>query len=218
MKRSARQVRATLPPAGPARDGDATVQAAMNDAVVTPPPPLSSPLPVYFEAVPDELAVRVYHHAVLTKAGGEVPCWSYVTDGLRRHGQQELVFTLRRRPGESQIPQDPLDFFTRVYRQLGTGNKLEAGGFSRYRRPGGFLGRAGTVGLIYVPAAPMRGVNYADRPLSALLLAPGEVEWVAARGNYRVLSLLGQWQHHYPWPPWNERDRPAVLSGLDLRY
>jgi hypothetical protein len=194
------------------------LKTAMNDTVVIPLPPLSNPLPVYFEPVPDELAVRVYHHAVPTRAGGEVPCWSYVTDGLRRHGQQELVFTLRRRSGETQIPQDPLDFFARVLRQLGTGQVLEAGGFSRYRSPDGFLGRTGTVGLIYVPAVPLRGVNYADRPLSALLLAPGEVEWVAARGNYRVLSLLGQWQQHYPWPPWNERDRPAVLSGLDLRH
>ena len=117
----------------------------MNDTVVPPSPPLSNPLPVYLEPVPDELAVRVYHHAVPTKAGGEVPCWSYVTDGLRRHGQQELVFTLRRRSGETQIPQDPLDFFARVLRQLGTGQVLEAGGFSRYRSPDGFLGRTGTL-------------------------------------------------------------------------
>ena len=31
-------------------------------------------------------AVSLYDHAI-----GEVPCWSYVTDGLRAFGQKEIV-------------------------------------------------------------------------------------------------------------------------------
>ena len=51
--------------------------------------------PTYIELVPEELDLRVFRHQV-DSLDGPVACWSYVTDGLRRHGQKDIVFTLRR--------------------------------------------------------------------------------------------------------------------------
>jgi hypothetical protein len=60
--------------------------------------------------VPGELKCTVHLHD-LDLIGGGVPCWSYVTDGLSRHGQREVIFTLVREPEErpERYPRDPLD-------------------------------------------------------------------------------------------------------------
>jgi hypothetical protein len=174
--------------------------------------------PTYLEVIPEELDVRVYRHQI-ESASGPIPCWSYVTDGLRRHGQRDVVFTLRRDLNEdpAAFPRDPLDYFQLMYQQARAGKAVGVGGYSRFSRPGGFLGCAGAVGMTYVTAAPLKGVNYPDKMLAALLVTSDEIDAIKAHGSYRLLSLLGYRAHHYPYPQWSERLRPSLLNIQDVK-
>jgi hypothetical protein len=174
--------------------------------------------PTFIELIPEELDLRVFRHQIETSSG-PIPCWSYVTDGLRRHGQKEVVFTLRQLPGEDEavFPRDLLDYFQLMYQQASIGKSVEAGGYSRFSRPGGFLGRTGAVGMTYVTASPLKGVNYPDRMLSAVLVTSDEIDAIRAHGSYRLLSLLGFRAQHYPHPQWSERDRPSLLNMDDVK-
>src|SRR5437763_13005485 len=93
--------------------------------------------PTCIELIPEELDLRVFRHQIETSSG-PVPCCSYVTDGLRRRGQKDVVFTLRRLPDEDEaaFPRDPLDYFQLMYQQACAGKSVEAGGYSRFSRPG----------------------------------------------------------------------------------
>ncbi len=174
--------------------------------------------PTYLSLIPEELDVRVFRHQIET-AGGPIACWSYVTDGLRRLGQRDVVFTLRRMPDEDDeaYPRDPLDYFQLMYQQASAGKTVETGGYSRFSRPGGVLGRKGAVGMNYVPATPLKGVNYPDRMLSAMLVTSDEIDAIRAHGNYRLLSLLGFRSHHFPYPQWSDRRRPSLLCMADVK-
>src|SRR5215470_12677514 len=44
------------------------------------------------EVVPDDLTVTVYSHT-FTACQGAVNAWTFVTEGLSRYGQAEMVFT-----------------------------------------------------------------------------------------------------------------------------
>src|SRR5882672_187833 len=63
------------------------------------------------EVVPHELTVAVYSHT-FTACQGAVNAWTFVTDGLSRHGQAEMVFTVARTPqtDENRFPRDVLAF------------------------------------------------------------------------------------------------------------
>lgn len=174
--------------------------------------------PTFLELIPEELDVRVFHHTV-DSPDGPVPCWSYVTDGLRRHGQKDVVFTLRRNVREEldDFPRDPIDLFLLLYNQALDAKTVEASGYSRFARTGGFLGRHGPVGMIYTEAVPLRGVNYPDRPLASFLVTAEELDAVRAHGAYRLLSLLGFRSNHFPYPPWSERSRSGLLTAGDVQ-
>lgn len=174
--------------------------------------------PKYFELIPEELDLRVYRHQIET-LDGPISCWSYVTDGLRRHGQRDVVFTLRRHPDEADdsFPRDPFDYFQLMHQQARSGKAVEAGGYSRFSRPGGFLGCNGAVGMTYVLAGPLPGVNYPDRMLAAMMVTSDEVDAIRAHGSYRLLSLLGRHAKHFPYPPWSERNRPSLLGLPDVK-
>lgn len=174
-------------------------------------------LPVHVPLLPDLLAVRVYAH--FHEVGDDLlPCWSYVSDGLRRHGHKELIFTLRplSDEGKADFPRDVLAFFTDVYRQAEGGHVIEAGAFRRFALPDGFAGQSGLVGLAFVPAQRLTDVNYVDRSLAVLLFTPEESEAAERIGSYRVLTRLGQLHHQYPCPPWSERNRPSVFDRTEL--
>ncbi len=84
------------------------------------PDPLKPPpgtVPATLSLVPGQLSVRVCRHSIPNGAE-QIPCWTYVTDGLWKLGQKELIFSLRRRPEEEPqaFPQDPVQFFLQVHR------------------------------------------------------------------------------------------------------
>src|SRR5262249_39486792 len=93
------------------------------------------------ELLPGRLVARVYHQD-FGQPGQPLPCWTYVTDGLRTQGQPEVAFTLRRRHHEapSAFPSDPLQWLTDLHARVVQGYRFEPGDYSKFAYPQGFLG------------------------------------------------------------------------------
>src|SRR5262249_16400963 len=150
----------------------------------------------------------------------QVPCWTYVTSGLWKVGQKDLIFSLHRGPGEApgDFPKDPLDFFGQVYELTSQGRLVDVGGYTCFQKPSGFLGRTDPIGFAYSPPENFEGLVLPppNTGLTAILLTADEAAVVPSLGTYRVLTLLGQANRYYPCPPWSDRRRPSVLSQQDL--
>lgn len=173
--------------------------------------------PSRVELVKGELEAHVYLAEVPSQFG-PVPCWVYVSQGLWAHKQKELVFALRRDPGEKprSFPHAPLDFFNTVLQLAKQGRLVEAGDYSVFGGTG-FLAR-GFNGLAY--AAPQwlpEGLKPAPNLLAAILLTQDEVELVKGFGCTRVLTLLARSQRWFPAPVWSDRRRSSVLSMNEMQ-
>src|SRR5258705_2084765 len=89
--------------------------------------------PVSVEILAGRLSVQVHGHEIATQHA-RIRCWSYVTDGLAAHDQAEMVFTLRREPGEAVdgFPEDPLRLFAAIYELAERGQRVTAGGQTEF--------------------------------------------------------------------------------------
>ncbi len=169
------------------------------------------------ELIPGKLTVQVVHHN-LTTLQGQLPCWSYVTDGLRAHRQNELIFTLRCKATEKprDFPPDPLDFFRAVYSFAERGQLAHVGQYSELAPPGLF-GRGDLTGLVYAAPQFPSGLQTHARMMSAILLTASELEVCKRFGVTRMLAILGQAYSYYPCPPWADRERPSLASPDEMQ-
>ncbi|MCU0683390.1 MAG: DUF3480 domain-containing protein [Polyangiaceae bacterium] len=158
--------------------------------------------------------VRLYAHEIASEGGERVLCWSYVTEGLGRYGQREIVLTLRRAPGEELPPGDGLGLLELVARSAKEGSLVDRGGISGFG-PRGFLANPSLRGLVYASAQRLAGVVIPDGALTAVCLFGDEFEAVRRYGPLRVLARLGQATKYYPFPPWSERAREPVAGALE---
>jgi hypothetical protein len=162
--------------------------------------------PVVVEIIPGALSASVHSHKVFG-VHGDVPCWSYVSRGLRAREHDEVVFTMRREVDEpeDQFPDEPLQLFALFHRVAGEGQRVGPGGITEFgsRR---FFGHH----LVYVRARPLDGVTLPPSCLAALPVNDEELRAVRMFGLTRVLARMGEAAKHYPYPPWIERRR----SGL----
>jgi len=105
------------------------------------------------EVVPGKLSVSVYSHEIETR-DGMLRCWTYVSQGTERHGQREIVFTLRRTP-EMELrgfPRELFDIFELIHGYAEKGELVSDGGYTVFNPGMRFLGRKGPWGLMYLPA------------------------------------------------------------------
>ncbi len=183
-----------------------------------PAPPLE--LPARIEIIPGKLAAHVHAHQLDT-ARGPVPCWTYVTEGLAecraeargeppaapRH--RELVFTLRREPGEpaTAVPRAPLAFFATVFQLAFRGRGVDIGDITQTGGTKFFGGHA-----IYVETQPLPGVPLPPSSMTALVVTDLELRACRSFGFTRVLALLGETTGTYPFAPWSQRHRPDLVT------
>jgi hypothetical protein len=163
--------------------------------------PVSEPtVSTVVEIISGKLSARVYLHEI-SSPQGPIACWSYVSEGLMAHQQAELVFTLRRDPGEPSdgFPQDPLHLFAKVHELADSGQRVTSGGVTHFGGRKFFEHH-----LIYVSAQPMAGVALPPSCLAAVLVTDDELRAAGER--------MGQASSHYPFPPWADRRR----RGLSL--
>lgn len=157
--------------------------------------------------VSGKLTARVWVHEI--DAHGEVvPCWSYISDGLREYGQKELIFTLRRFPreGPADFSEQPLRFFAQVHGFAEQGMQVDVGGITEF----GSKGLLGFKGIAYAHPYAFHDVEISFPTLAAILLTEEELEAVKTFGITRVLARLGRAHQYYPFPPWFDRTRSSL--------
>jgi hypothetical protein len=169
--------------------------------------------PVRIELVDGELAVRVYVHEVMSKAG-PVPCWTYVSEGMLKHWQKEMIFTLARDPqiDPRAFPEDPMRLMSSAYSMAAEGRTVREGGHSQLIDPV-FLGHRS---IVYVRPTELPGVRIPAPSIAVVLLKDEEFEVAGKFGVNRVMVNLGRAYRHYPWPPWSDPSRSVLPVASDL--
>ena len=157
-----------------------------------------------FELVPGQLSAHVYDH-LLPMADGTIPCWSYVTSGLERHQQPEIIFTLAHTVDDTVVPEDPLRLFHTINELAETGRLVRAGGVTQFGERK-FLGRH----LAYIAPQKLPGVAVPQTAICAILVTDDEVAAIQEFGITRVTARLGQAARYYPCPPWSDPSRPGI--------
>lgn len=170
--------------------------------------------PYVADVLPGRLAVRVYRHDA---TAAHLPCWTYVTDGLRHRMQPEISLTLVRHPEEEPgaFPGAPLDLFALIFGLAEQGRVVGSGDLTEFGEDG-FLGRAAIRALAYLPPQRIADIEPPGPFLTALFLLDDERQVARACGLSRIASRLSRVTAHWPFPFWTERDRPPVASAGEL--
>jgi len=172
--------------------------------------------PYRAEVIPGELFAAVYAHDIPT-ADGKVPCWTFVSEGLEKHGQHEIVFSLRRlrRRAYEDVSGDVLAMFKRLYSAIDAGARLNPYDSGELTTDPGmsFLGLKGPRGLFFLPAEMFDGVDVPFEALAAVLVIGDEMEVMDKSSPLRIASMLGAEYRYYPCPPWSDPSRKPVVSA-----
>jgi hypothetical protein len=164
------------------------------------------------EVIPGELWVEIFSH-VLASEEGPVPCWTYVSDGLWKLGQKELVFTLKREPGEEEaaFPRELLGFYSTAHRLAAEEQIVDIGGFTEIADSSPvLLGRSDFRGVLYTPPQELEGISIDAPFLTSLIVTRDEMRLARDCGVLRVMSQLGRQYRFYPVPPWADRARRCL--------
>jgi len=167
--------------------------------------------PYELELVPDVLRASV----VLSRfslAGEEMICWTYVSDGLKKVGQKELLISIKKSDEEknSDFPQAPVEFFKTVFQHSIRKEFINIGSISEF----------GDVGFLsddfpaatYVNSQTLGDWFPPENSLATVLLTREELKASNYVGVSRIASLLGKSSMHFPCPVWNDLARKSVVD------
>ena len=154
--------------------------------------------------------VYVWHH-VIDGYFGVIPCWTYVSRGMAKVNQPELVITLRRRQSENEddCSLEPLDWFKMVYAWGKKGQIIDPY-HTHEAHSEHWLGSNDletiTYGMpIHIPGFA-RGFLPTHR-LHGVALTSEEAQIAKAYGYTRVIGNIGLKHRWFPYQPWIDRDR-----------
>jgi hypothetical protein len=164
-----------------------------------------------FPLVPGLVMQATAHELSIT--GGTLACWTFQSEGLRAHGQKELVLTIARREGEGfeSVAAEVAKLLVTISRVAAEGRLVSIGGFTEFGDPlPRFASGGGPRGVGYLRAQDLPGISAPDDALAVIPLVAGEVDAAKAFGLTRIAARLGRHYAFYPWPPWWDRDRPVL--------
>jgi hypothetical protein len=169
--------------------------------------------PQSVDVIPSKLKVRIFLHEIEYEK--EIfSCWSYVTDGLVAQRQKEIIFTLRRDPGQKpeEYPRELLDLFATFFQYAERGKVVDVGQSTLFGETG-MGGDRNFRGIGYIEPQGFPGVETKGVPLLAgILLKNDEAQVAWDLGLTRVTSLLGMKYRYYPCPTWSDLKREPVAS------
>lgn len=170
------------------------------------------------ELIPGKLSVSIFSH-VIDSMQGPVPCWTYVSDGLWPLGQQEIVFTVKREPGEAELayPTDLLQLYALIFQQASRKNLVRSGGHTRLGGDVGLLGRGDFQCVLYTHPQSIEGIPVASPYLTALIVTRNELDAADQFGAVRVMTTLGHEYRFYPTAPWVDRKRRELVSPAQMK-
>src|SRR5450432_535067 len=176
-------------------------------------PSLAAPrpgVPSTVAVIPGKLTVTFYAHDSVEGATGNF--LTAVTAGYRKHGQSEVVCTLRLPSDDDAITkmQELNRFFGTVHAWARQLQLTTAGGLTQFGERALF--ERGHSGILYADARPIPGIEIPSGAIVALLVDAAEVRTAVDFGAYRVLMRIGERYRHFPFPLWSDLDRPSVVN------
>ena len=189
--------------------GGSKANAATDGQHTTP----TNVFPQLIEVIPGRLKVRIFFHEI-NYENERFSCWSYLTDGLAAQEQKEIIFTLRRDPGQKpeDYPGQFLEFFATIFHYAERGQVVDVGQSTLFGNAG-FLGQKDFRGIGYVEPQGFSGVETRGVPLvAAIVLKDDEAQIAWDLGLTRVTALLGLRYRYYPCPTWSDLKREPVAS------
>jgi hypothetical protein len=169
--------------------------------------------PQSVDVIPGRLKVRIFLHEIEYEKE-ILSCWSYVTDGLVAQKQKEIIFTLRRDPGQKpeDYPRELLDLFATFFHYAERGQLVDVGQSTLFGETG-LGGDRDFRGIGYIEPQGFPGVETKGVPLLAgILLKNDEAQVAWDLGLTRVTALLGMKYRYYPCPTWSDLKREPVAS------
>src|SRR6266478_4318319 len=169
--------------------------------------------PQSVDVIPGRLKLSIFLHEI--ECEKEIfSCWSYVTDGLVAQKQKEIIFTLRRDPGQKpeDYPRELLDLFATFFHYAERGQLVDVGQSTLFGETG-LGGDRDFRGIGYIEPQGFPGVETKGVPLLAgILLKNDEAQVAWGLGLTRVTALLGMKYRYYPCPTWSDLKREPVAS------
>ncbi|PGH34296.1 hypothetical protein GX50_02879 [[Emmonsia] crescens] len=177
--------------------------------------------PLTYPVFPEEgVQALIFHHKIRSAVSGEMDCWTYISKGLARVGQKEIVFTVRRRTNEREdnFPITPFQWIKSVYSAAKDGQRVEVFQRTEFHSLS-FLNRSDFKWIVYCPAHSITNIPASYFPSEWLqvipLIAP-EVEVAQRYGIMRALGHLGAQERWFPFPPWIDRDRQPCITMANM--
>ncbi|EEH45441.1 uncharacterized protein PADG_01591 [Paracoccidioides brasiliensis Pb18] len=185
------------------------------------PAPRPIAWPLTYPVLPEEgVGVLIFYHTLQSMVSGEIYCWTYISEGLARVGQKEIVFTIRRKASEREdnFPTTPFQWIKFVYSAAKGGQTVDEFHRTDFHSPS-FLDRSDFKWIVYCPAHSINNVPASYFPREWLqvipLIAP-EAEVAQRYGVMRALGHLGAQERYFPFPPWIDRGRQPCITMANM--
>ncbi|KAL4897584.1 heterokaryon incompatibility protein-domain-containing protein [Aspergillus ambiguus] len=182
-------------------------------------PQTSASWPKTIDLLPDgQLQALVHHHEESSMVSGRLPCWTYISKGLQKLGQKEVIFTVRRRAAIEAVtdfPPGPLEWFQILHSLALSGQIVDQFSQTNFVEPPPLLDRLGIRLIIYYPPLEIRNVPPSIMPqdrLHAIPLTASEAKVAQSYGVMRIISHLGSSERRFPVVPWIDRDRRDCIT------
>lgn len=177
--------------------------------------------PQSVDVIPGKLRVKIFLHDIEYEKE-ILSCWSYVTDGLLAQNQKEIIFTLRREPGQrsEDYPRELLDLFEKFFYCAERGQLVDIGQSTLFSETG-MGGDSDFRGIGYVKPQGFPGVETKGVPcMAGILLKNDEAQIAWDLGLTRVTALLGMKYRYYPCPAWSDlrREPVATLHAMEKSH
>lgn len=185
-----------------------------------------------------KFSVHVYRHEIKFPPR-DLPCWTYISQGLGQNEQPEIIFTILRRPNENEenFPVAPVEWMKLVFAMAGSGLNLEKGqmcdlvfennltfiklnNFVFPLNPNQWMSMRRFGGIVHGISCfrALTGVPRDEIPgNSHQVIALTHEEAAVARqfGVTRVIGHVGLAVRWFPHPPFVDRDRRDCVTMAD---
>lgn len=175
------------------------------------PPTTDARVLVREEVVPGKLWVTVYSHAVPI-AGGSIHLWTYASEGLWAHRQQEIRFSIKRESNEADTAFDRqlFELYKLIYTKASNAELVNVHGRTELKGTP-LLGRDDFHCIIYGPPQHITGIEAHAPFLSAVIVTCEEEQLGANTGYARIFARLGAEARFFPTAFWADRKRASVV-------
>jgi hypothetical protein len=167
------------------------------------------------EVIPHELSVKVYA-LELASGLGAVPVWIYVSRGLARKKQKEVVIGVKREAGDKASP--PTDVFE-LFRtlddaatQIGT---VDVGDLTQFEPGVAILGDPQLRCVVYLPRPHLPEAEVPDGTILGLIVPCAESDAAMHFGSVRFMMRMALATQYMPTPPWTDRNRRELQAAND---